>query len=277
MKYFLVSDIHSFYDELRQGLKENGYDKNNPDHTLVILGDCFDRGYQTKQLLRFLRSIPRDRLILIKGNHEYLLLELLNKEIPERHDFSNGTVRTCCSVAGIPEDDVRYGRFSVDGEELIRTYPIDVWKEVVKKVKRSTLYNFVTKENWLHYYELKNYLLVHSFIPLIAEDGLPSWYINNRKFKYNPNWRTESTEFDFEEATWGCPWRLIQAGYFDEEHANGKTLICGHWRASDFYNAFGQVDLNNIEKNDTFISDKVIALDATTAISRQVNVFVIED
>ena len=66
-------------------------------------------------------------------------------------------------------------------------------------------------------------------------------------------------------------------GYFDEEHANGKTLVCGHWRASDFYNAFGQADLNNIEKNDTFISDKVIALDATTAISRQVNVFVIEE
>ena len=276
MKYFLVSDIHSFYDELKAALKEKGYNKKNPEHTLVILGDCFDRGHQSKQLVRFLRSIPEDNLILIKGNHEYLLLDLLEKEYPDRYDFSNGTVRTCCDIAGSYEGDIMFGKYLVgeDGKSFTRVYPSQLWKDVVKKVKRSTLYKFVTSDRWHPYYEIKNYILVHSFIPLIDKDNLPSWYVNDRVFKYNPNWRTESTKLDFENATWGCPWKLIKEGYFKEEHANGKTLVCGHWNAFDFHTKF-----NGVEERiyDTFVSDEVVALDATTAISGKVNVFVIED
>lgn len=276
MKYFLVSDIHSFYDELRQGLKEKGYDKNNPEHTLVILGDCFDRGYQSKQLVRFLRSIPENNLILIKGNHEYLLLELLTKEYPDRHDFSNGTVRTCCNIAGIPEIDVMFGKYLIsdNGEPFDRVSPYEIWKEVVKKVKRSTLYKFVTSDRWNNYYEIKDYILVHSFIPLKAKDNLPPFYIEGREFEYIPNWRTEATDLQWEDATWGCPWRLIRDCYFMEESHKGKTLVCGHWNAYDFHRVF---DGATEKIYDTFISDEVIALDATTVVSGKVNVFVIED
>ena len=47
MKCFVLSDIHSFYDEMISALNEAGYDKDNKDHTIIILGDIFDRGHQS--------------------------------------------------------------------------------------------------------------------------------------------------------------------------------------------------------------------------------------
>ena len=54
-KYFVVSDIHSFCRELKKGLKQAGFDKENPDHVLIVCGDIFDRGHQTLQTYKFLK------------------------------------------------------------------------------------------------------------------------------------------------------------------------------------------------------------------------------
>lgn len=99
MKYFITSDLHSFYTPVKKSLDAVKYDSANKEHTLVILGDIFDRGDETVALYNFLKSIPQERLILVKGNHEYLLDELLNKKLPDYHDYSNGTVKTCCHMA----------------------------------------------------------------------------------------------------------------------------------------------------------------------------------
>lgn len=48
MKYFIVSDVHSFYDEMMTALNESGFDKTNPDHIFVSLGDLLDRGDQSR-------------------------------------------------------------------------------------------------------------------------------------------------------------------------------------------------------------------------------------
>lgn len=98
MKYFITSDLHSYYTPLKKSLDSVKYD-NNKDHTLVILGDIFDRGKETRKLYEFLSSIPKERLILVKGNHEYLLDQLLEKKLPDDFDFGNGTVFTCCQLA----------------------------------------------------------------------------------------------------------------------------------------------------------------------------------
>lgn len=100
MKYFVVSDIHSFYIELKRALDKAGFNKRNKDHTLIVCGDIFDRGPDTLSVYKFLTSIPKKRCILIKGNHELLYEELLDKSFPESHDFSNHTVDTFCQIAG---------------------------------------------------------------------------------------------------------------------------------------------------------------------------------
>ena len=43
-KLFVVADIHSFYEEMIKALSEQGFDREDPDHIFVSLGDLFDRG-----------------------------------------------------------------------------------------------------------------------------------------------------------------------------------------------------------------------------------------
>ena len=78
-KYFIVADIHSFYTEMIKALEEKGWDINNPDHIFVSLGDLLDRGNEPMECLKFVNSIPRDRKILIRGNHEDLIEECLDR------------------------------------------------------------------------------------------------------------------------------------------------------------------------------------------------------
>ena len=54
--YFVCSDIHGFYKEWMKSLKEAGFNKNNPEHILIVLGDIFDRGNEPWKVYKFLTS-----------------------------------------------------------------------------------------------------------------------------------------------------------------------------------------------------------------------------
>ena len=75
-KYFVVSDIHSFCSELKYSLRQVGFNKRNKNHILIVCGDVFDRGDETIEVYKYLKSIPKKRCILIRGNHESLYKEL---------------------------------------------------------------------------------------------------------------------------------------------------------------------------------------------------------
>ena len=94
MKYFAISDLHSFATEVKAVLRQAGFNKKNKNHTLIVCGDVFDRGDESLELYKYLRSIPKKRCILIKGNHETLYFELLNKNWPHYYDVTNGTLKT---------------------------------------------------------------------------------------------------------------------------------------------------------------------------------------
>ncbi|MEG1751514.1 MAG: metallophosphoesterase [Clostridia bacterium] len=79
MKYFVCADIHGFYDEWINALKEKQFDINNPNHKLIVCGDLFDRGHQPKEIINFVIS-NKDKIILIKGNHEDLMEEMIEKK-----------------------------------------------------------------------------------------------------------------------------------------------------------------------------------------------------
>ena len=49
-----VKRIHGYFDEWMTSLNESGFDFNNKDHILVVLGDIFDRGRQPKDVYKFL-------------------------------------------------------------------------------------------------------------------------------------------------------------------------------------------------------------------------------
>ena len=52
-KYFVCSDLHSFFTEFKEALAKNGFDAENQDHILVVCGDLFDRGKETLYLYNF--------------------------------------------------------------------------------------------------------------------------------------------------------------------------------------------------------------------------------
>ena len=86
MKYFVVSAPHSYYTILKAALDPKGFSPNQ-DHTLVLLGDAFDRGPETIELANFLLSLyGQGLLVYIRGNHEDLLerciLQLARSDSP---------------------------------------------------------------------------------------------------------------------------------------------------------------------------------------------------
>ena len=280
MKYFIVSDIHSFCSELKSALWKAGFNKRNKDHTLIVCGDVFDRGSETVELYKFLTSIPKKRCILIKGNHELLYEELLEKSFPESHDFSNHTVDTFCQIAGYDPEILtpKYWRkFDDVPHERIR----QAWQEILTEVKQSPITTWLQSNRWKYWHEVGNYIFVHSFIPLKNLDHMPAYYTYNRKFGYFKDWRETATNFELEDATWGCPYQQYIDGYFKEEAANGKILVCGHWVVTDF-----RQHINNKWSEDTSIYkfENIIGLDCgvwkyrdTKAYYHPQNVLVIDD
>lgn len=286
-KYFVVSDIHSFATPLITSLKDAGFDEKNPEHVLIVCGDVFDRGTETIEVYNFLKSIPEDRCILIRGNHEALFLQLLEKDYPESHDFSNGTVLTFCQIAGYNADtayELRIGYHMSYGtyfdNEFIDQKCQTVWNMIKAKVKKSEITKWIKSKQWKNYYELDNYIFVHSFIPLnyVPDNSKESYYreydIYNGitdAFEFNPNWRNAEDD-DWEDASWGCPFVFFDAGLFDEEKKNNKILVCGHFRCS----AFNEHYLNLSDCHEIYKGDNLIAIDTTTALTNKVNVLVIE-
>ena len=266
-------------------LRNKGFDENNQDHILVVLGDIFDRGYETNQVYNFLKSLPEDRCILIYGNHEYLYRDLLNKKWPDSYDFSNGTVRTFCKIAGFNEEVLSRSywwkmkflnseKFDAEQDNDISRILIDKWF----KIKEAVLTSDITKwlyctDRWKHYLETSNYIFVHSWIP--AKIKYPDYYtsIPPEEIGYREDWRN-ATPTEWEDATWGCPWRKAKIGW----NKTGKTIVCGHWHTSDFFNNLTKQRKGKYEcpifKSKRY---KLIGLDACTVMSNKVNVLVIDE
>ena len=257
-KYFVTSDVHSAYTPLMIALEKAGFDKNNPDHKVIICGDLFDRMSETVQVYNFAKEMSEQgRLIYIRGNHEWLLKECVKEircgVIPSSHHFSNGTVATICQFCGQSE------WIMYDPE----------WSEKICKTMQPIL-DWIDK-TCVNYVELKDMILVHSWIPLIKEDNLPMHYTRGRKFKFNPDWRNASQE-EWNAATWGNPFDMAERGFMPD-----KTVIFGHWHCSTGWAKLeGRSEFGDDAKFEPYYGDGFIAIDACTAYSSKCNVIVIE-
>lgn len=257
-KYFITSDIHSFYALLIKELNRKGFEIENEDHILIVCGDIFDRGNESLKLYNFIKSIPKNRRILIRGNHEYLFIDLLSKDLPDYYDYTNGTVQTF--------KDLTCNRYSN-------------WYDLVLDKELQMIKKWFLSNEWIDYFETNNYILTHAFIPLNINPDSPAkhMYTADISFlEYKNNWRDSSPK-EFENSTWGCPWKLAKAGL----NKTGKTIVCGHWHTADFYNNLKnlRVRYNLYLNNPIFVSKryKIIGLDACTAATNKVNVLVLNE
>ena len=268
-KYFITSDVHGFYDKLIGALLQNGWDINNNDHRLIICGDVFDRGNQNKELLNFLRGLPNDRLIYIRGNHEDLLKECVGKIIAnkplEEYHFKNGTVKTIAQLCGVSEYPLLVHNRNTD---IINT---------VKNTMQDVLLWIDSKA--VDYKVIGDYIFVHGWMPMIY-DG-----VNYRGKIINPRvapfemWNNHSSIL-WEEARWYNGMEMWNMG----ATIPCKTIVCGHYHSSWGHShlhmdrkEFPQKNQKNWQKSfEPFIDNGIIAIDACTAYSGRVNVIVLE-
>ena len=84
-----------------KALNEAGFDRDNPEHIFVSLGDLLDRSTQPQECLDFVNSLNPDRCILIRGNHEDLMDECIYMRPANKNDKENGTIETAKILTGI--------------------------------------------------------------------------------------------------------------------------------------------------------------------------------
>lgn len=257
MKYFIVADVHSFYDELQEALAIAGWDINNPSHILISLGDLLDRGKKPIECLEFINSIPKDRRILIRGNHEDLMEEMLNNDYPAMRDFHNGTAQTVIDCYQSQNNSSK----DFDYQEAFKWFKNwKLWKTYINSC--------------IDYYEQDSNVFVHGWIPVeftYSDTSFTSTPI------YIENWRNG----DWNAARWYNGMRMFSSGIIIPD----KTIYCGHWHTSwghtYLHNEGCEFPEDSFEQKtfmhtEPFRDNGIVALDACTVISHTINCEVID-
>ena len=233
-KLFVTSDIHGHCTVFKEALDVAGFDRSNDDHLLVCCGDYFDRGNENDQVLRFLESIQNK--VLLRGNHEDLLLDLLYSGKLQQHHFLNGTMNTIENF---------FGKYAARPDATID------FSGKTRIVDR--LCDFI--EETLDYFETKNYVFVHGWLPLVGET------FEGRKAISKELWKK-------------ARWEGWHQHYQNKAPLVDKALVCGHIPAS----YASRFDMNRAPAdNSIFHGCGLFALDACTAVSGKINVLVLED
>lgn len=242
-RFVIISDVHGFYDEMMEALDKVNF---NPEtDCLISLGDNIDRGPKPASVIKYLMSLPRK--ILVKGNHCQLFKELCERKFPYSYDNSNGTTRTVWQL-GLSDDFQECCSIALDRTKLF-------FNEMV------------------NYFETKNYIFVHSWVPVINKDGLPAHYTRGRSFEFNPDWRNASDK-EWEDSRWGNPFDMAEQGF----NQTGKTIVFGHWATEHKWAEIeGRADFDKNAKFDIYYGDCIIGVDACTAYSGKVTALVLED
>lgn len=258
-KYFVVTDVHSFYSCMIEALEDKGFDINNPDHIFISCGDLLDRGPDPLECLKFVNSLPKQRKILIRGNHEDLLEECIARKEFQSHDYHNGTAMTVVDLS-----DFLLGT-TKDAEDMF----LKADKNPEYKKYKSSL---------VDYAEVGDYIFVHGWIPCKKNDPNP-YHARNIKYTFDENWKNG----DWNTACWINGMDAWHQGI----KIDGKTIVCGHWHCS-----YGNSKLHkdgpefsnhtnpNLECGEAnfnpFIDDGIIALDACTVLTHKVNCVVLD-
>lgn len=257
MRYYVTADVHGYFSQLQSVLTEKGFFQDRGPHKLIICGDLFDRGTEALSLQRFILDLlAKNQVILIRGNHEDLALNLLHnwhrRSYLQSHHHTNGTVDTLCQLTGAGTRDL-YTHTETVGRAFLQTPYI---QEIIPAM--------------MDYFETDRYIFTHGWIPCTPIS------VRSNKMEYAPiaDWRTAG-KTAWEKARWINGMEAAHHGIAEP----GKTIVCGHWHCSfghcRYENDGGEFD--NAPNFSPYYGSGIIALDACTALSKKVNCIVIED
>lgn len=107
---YAVGDIHGRLDLLEKLVGQIAGDRAEKAHlgtcSLVFLGDYVDRGFQSKQVLDYLRTLAPDwcDVICLRGNHEDMMLGFLDDPMANEGWLHFGGLATLASYDARPQE-----------------------------------------------------------------------------------------------------------------------------------------------------------------------------
>lgn len=261
MKYFIFSDAHGFYSLLTQSLKKAGFDECNDDHMLISLGDNFDRGEENFKMFLFLKEMKeKEKIVLLKGNHEDLLMDAIDRQKITYIDVTNGTFGTI--------EEFSRTFFGEDKNEMF----FDDFPRFYNKLKETGLFDLISGMG--DFYETNHYVFTHGFIPVKGSGN----------YQYKEDWRKSSPE-EFKRSRWINGMDMSMNHSLKEE---GKKIVVGHFHTSygNVRKKYGsslplseyrELEFSDLDLFSVYEDDSVIAIDACTAFSKKMNILVIDD
>lgn len=239
MRYIFISDVHGQFDKMVIALEAVNFNKDKD--TLVNLGDSFDRGEQSWEVLDFLMSCPHR--ILVWGNHDLRLKKLLlGEDWFQFYDHSNGVPATLKSF----ERHV-FGKAQTQKDLDLRFSEIWNYCTQLRQYMRECVYAL----------EFSDLIGTHAWLP-------------------SGDWRnlqlgTFSGDHNWYEATWSHTENEIAAENFPD-----KCLIAGHWHAWRLHAQFEEMTANPV-LDPFIIPNKVIIIDGcSNATIGKVNTYIYE-
>ena len=256
-KYYVVSDVHGFNMFLQDELRAKGFFEDE-ENKLILCGDAFDRGGEAVRLEQFLMKLYNEkRLIYIRGNHEDLMLAFIREFMEEKsaifsgesYHVKNGTFKTATQLAKI--------------ESYLE--PFQEPEKFLEKLKNSDYVKTLIPST-VDYFETKNHIFTHGFIPTIQKD---------LEYIYNPDWR-QATPEEWNKSRWDNGMK-ISALY--DVYEPDKKIVTGHWHASYGHSVIEGKGTQFGKEADfsPFETEHLLSIDACTAYSHKVNCLVIEE
>ncbi len=245
-KFFVLADIHAFYKPMMRALKEKGFDRDDPRHKVILLGDMLDRGDAAKETFGFFAGLG-DRLTYVRGNHEDLFIRCLEQFLlgqkPNMAHFLNGTVETMMQFLGEPSFEKFEWIFDAGDTRRILRFANNIEYAV------SSVVEFIESKS-VDYATLDDFVFVHGYIPCDHFKATDKYFpISDWK---NGDW-------------YASRWAHGTKAWHDGVRLQDKTIVCGHWNAREANRLYhGSVGEDGNGDNMPFIDDGIIAMDADT-------------
>lgn len=246
--YFVVSDVHSYYNELMTALNKQGFDRKNKNHIFVSLGDLCDRGPDAVKCLDFVNNLPLKRKILIRGNHEDLLEEAICRRYFMIRDIHNHTNDTVEQVTGIYYDEM------LACESMLYNKK---WNKYISSC--------------VDYAEIGSNIFVHGWIPNNVKDWRNATNDDWKEARWLNGMKEWSTGIIEDDKTIWCGHWHSSWGHA-HLHDDGVEWI----NKIETYSVLDDGTVWPYVKHEPFIDKGIVAMDACTAVSGIINCKTIE-
>jgi len=127
MRTYAIGDLHGRFDLLSMALSAAEADAGDRAAVFVVCGDFIDRGPQSRSIIELLMqgaTLPNWRWIVLKGNHEDMMVQCLRQPQRLRWWLGNGGGATMASYGYAHGDELHPLRVPVEHLAWLDALPV---------------------------------------------------------------------------------------------------------------------------------------------------------